>query len=359
MSPHEVERARIKRLRSVFEHLPNLTNFRRPARAHVRMLPKKGSAGHRPIMKFDYVDKARQGLLRSTFKPFMSFHDGQHMLARADDRRGPAAARKALLCALGQCDEDHVFMHIDVADFYGSISHEWLERNLGIDQIIVRRHVHLGQMILSGDKAVTTVHGHHEANREGGQRGIPQGSALSCLIAEHVMGDVLRSAAVFAEYPVVAWSDNVGVLVPRSEEARVAGLVRDAFAAHGAGPFKLGMLSSERVTEEFRFLGVYYRLSDGVAPVAFIPRPVVDAWELSVGSRLLHASLDEVDQIVSHIAGKKAAWGWWRGWTEVEGRLMHAVSSARTALERMLVQPVATLSVPQCSSPAWRHCSTV
>ncbi|WP_338466393.1 hypothetical protein RXV95_12625 [Novosphingobium sp. ZN18A2] len=172
-------------------------------------------------------------MLRSALAPFANIHDAQFMLARDGFRHGPAAVREALQQALAECGPEYQFLHFDVADFYGSISHAWLERHLGIDPAVVRHQVHLGQMSINVPGEMATVCATHKASREGGQWGIPQGSALSCLIAEQVMADVLRSAAVFGEHRAFIWSDNVGVLVPRHRAGEVAGLVRTAFADHG------------------------------------------------------------------------------------------------------------------------------
>ncbi|WP_295318870.1 hypothetical protein [uncultured Sphingopyxis sp.] len=144
------------------------------------------------------------------------------------------------------------------------------------------------------------------------------------------MADILRSAAVFEECPVFVWSDNVGMLVPRHRAEEIADLVRGAFAAHGAGPFNLRDTICRDVTDEFEFLGVNYRLVDGVAPRAYIARAKVDNWCIKIGTNIMHASLCELDEVATHIREKGNAWGWWSGWDQVQQNLHWMIASARS-----------------------------
>lgn len=146
------------------------------------------------------------------------------------------------------------------------------------------------------------------------------------------MVDVLRSAAVFGEVSVFVWSDNVGVLAPGHRAGEIAELVRAAFAAHGAGPFNLRDPISKPVTEEFEFLGVNYRLAARSIPCAFIARAKVNAWELSIGSRIMTGSLKELDDVFEHIRRKRAVWGWWAGWSAVEQRVQKNALNAEAAI---------------------------
>ncbi|MCJ1961606.1 reverse transcriptase domain-containing protein [Novosphingobium mangrovi (ex Hu et al. 2023)] len=325
------ETTRLKRLQHVFEALGKSRTFTRPARAQNFSVSKGPGQGHRLVTSFHWVDRARQKVLRTALTPFANLHEAQFMLARDRGRRGPAAVRKALLAAMAECDEDMVFLHFDVKDFYGSISHAWLERELGLPPELVRRHVHTGQMSFTGYRERTIVHASHEATRERGQRGIPQGSALSPLIGEMVIGAVIRSVAVFEDLPIFTWSDNVGVLAPRLREREIVDLARAAFRAHGAGPFELGMARSEVLDQGFNYLGTWYcKPADGDAR-ATIPRQVVAAWDISVGTSIMHAGPHELDQIERHIVAKKAAWGWWDGWPRLERRLTNLMCSARAS----------------------------
>lgn len=350
MSSREREAVRLKRLQGVFEKAREVGRLTQPARARQFEILKRNGRGKRPVVSFFWVDQARQMMLRSALQPFANLHEDQFMLARERKRRGPAAVREALLAALAECGTETEFLHLDVVNFHGSISQVWLERHLGIDPAVTKRQVHLGGMMIGTTGKMTTVHATHEASdevdaqnigaavcrrqsQEGGQRGIPQGSMLSCLIAEQVMASVIRSAVVFAELPTFIWSDNIGVLVSRRRAGEVVELVQAAFARHGAGPFNL-TITRHPVIEEFKFLGVNYRLSGGEAK-AYVAQPIVNAWEIAVGSRLLHASPIEIAEIEQHIQNKKAVWKWWFGWPLVEVRLRRMVQAAHDAVGAM------------------------
>lgn len=332
MSDGEREAVRLKRVQAVFDKLPQAGRLTKPARGRQRLIAKRNGRGKRPVINFHWVDQARQIMLRSAHTPFANLHEAQFMLRQNGRPHGPAAVREALRRALAECGSDYLFMHFDVEDFHGSISHGWLERHLGIDPMVIRRHVHMGAMQIEAPRTTATVHATHEACREGGQWGIPQGSALSCLIAEQVMADVLRSAAVFEEVPVFVWSDNIGVLAPRHRAGEIADLVSKAFEAHGAGPFNLRDPIIRQVTQEFEFLGVNYRLANGTFPCAYVARRKVNAWELSIGSRAMTASVAELDLIAEHIDRKRAQWAWWAGWPKVELRMLTLLANARASI---------------------------
>ena len=309
-SQSEVEREviRQKRLRAVFDKLPEVGRLTRPARARQFLIKKDNNRGTRLITSFYWVDRARQIMLRSALSPFADLHDAQYMLARDANRRGPAAVREALLTALERCDANWEFIHLDVVDFYGSISQGWLERHLGLDPAIIQHQVHLGRMMLDAPRKMATVLATQEAIREGDQRGIPQGSALSSLIAEQVMAAVIRSAVVFEELPTFIWSDNVGVLAPRHRVREVVELARTAFADHGAGPFKL-TVTTWPVSKPFKFLGVWYiRRED--KPDALVPWEVLNAWQASIASRLQLCWGHEIDAIEHAVDKKLARWRW-------------------------------------------------
>ena len=328
MSSEEQERVRRHRIRVAFEQLPRIGNFRKPARARMRLKPKRNGQGHRGITSFGWVDKARQFVLRSAFQPFANLHEAQFMYAHEGIPRGPAAVREALLSSLADRGDGWSFLQFDIVDFYGSISHAWLESNLGIDPMVVSRHVHTGQMMIKRPRKMATVHATHEANAEGGLRGIPQGSALSPIIADWIMAQVLRDTAVFDELPVYVWSDNVGVLAPRHREREIVGLVREAFERHGAGPFKL-TYSAKPTVEEFKFLGTNYRVDECGVPHAYIAEQILSNWVSSIGSRLLIAGSNEIADIERHVAGKRAAWSWWGGWPAIEDEVASLIASAK------------------------------
>jgi hypothetical protein len=352
MSSDVAAHMRRKRLVAAFDHFEAAQRFKRPARGRRKLLTKT-NGGSRPIVSFHWISRAQQIALKSSFTPFADLHEGQFMLSRDPGRRGPAAVRKALLATLRECSDDSVFMQFDVRDFFGSISHEWLEGNLGIDPAIVRRQIHTAEMLIVPIGETMVVRGPHEASTtEKVRRGIPQGSALSSLIAEMVMAAVARGVAVFGELPVFIWSDNVGVIVPRHRAREVETLVRSAFAEHGAGPFQL-TVSATPVVREFKFLGSWYRKT-AVGAEAYVPAPVANAWSLKVGDWITVASMTELAAIERHVRDKLAQWRWWTGADHLEADMLRLIDSARSGLRvraalkgacRNPLQPVATAAI--------------
>jgi hypothetical protein len=325
MAPERAERQRRRRLQAVFEQAANIGRFGTAAKAFQWRVPKT-NGGTRTITSFHWVDKARQLVLKSALTPFADIHPAQFMLAHDPSRRGPAEVRKALLAALSECRDDSLFLHFDVVKFHDAISHDWVERNLGLDQRIIQRQVHLGGMKIT-PLGVNPVRDHHEAMTERDRRGLPQGSALSSLIAEQVMASVLRSAAALDGLPVFAWSDNVGVIVPRERASAIESLVREAFRTHGAGPFQLTMTANP-VRSTFKFLGTSYRTTER-GPIAFIPWEVMSAWERTIGEELLVCWTDEIGKIERRIAAKAAAWAWFDGFEETHKAVLALLASRR------------------------------
>lgn len=322
----EREHARQQRLRAAFEALKSVGNFNAPARATRFARPKK-NGGFRLITSFNWVDKARHYVLKSALTPFANLHASQFMLSHDTARRGPAAVRKALLAALNECGEDSVFMQFDVVDFYGSISHRWIEENLGLDPSIIQKHIHVGKMIIKDKGDNANVRALHEANQRGGQWGIPQGSRVSPLIAEQAMAAVLGSAAVFSEMPLFVWSDNLGMVVPRGMRDDIERLVRDAFASHDAGPFNL-TVTSHPVSREFKFLGCWYsKEADGAK--AFIPEDVIAGWQNAVGGQLTFCPRSEIDKVEARIRSKLAQWAWCKDAVAAGEELLGLIQSRR------------------------------
>jgi RNA-directed DNA polymerase len=333
MTVDEREAQRQRQLQMAVTHLGVVGRFGRSARAEQRLKPKK-DGGHRPIMKFYWVDYARQIVLKSALTPFANLHDGQAMLARDPNRRGPATVRETLLAKLNECGESDVFMQFDVRDFYGSISHEWLEGHLGIDPALIRKHVHTGGMLIETIGEMTDVRDDHEASRstKTGRRGIPQGSAVSPLIAEQVMASVIGSVAALEELGPITWSDNLAVIVPGDRVAAIDSLVHAAFADHGAGPFHLTVCRTP-VTREFRFLGAWFRKTPSGA-VAYIPEAVSINWEAKVSGALQHAhTVRQLDGLERGVRGKLAQWSWCESAAERGRYLLGLIAKMREHIQ--------------------------
>lgn len=322
------EKARLRRLQAVFEKRGDVGRLARPARARQFSIPKPNSNGRRTVTDFFWVDRARQRVLSSALQPFANLHDAQFMLARDPRRRGPAAVREALLAALNECGDSCCFVQLDIRDFHGSIRHEWLEEHLVLSPEVTQRQVHMGGMLMGAIGMMDARHARHDAIQEGGQRGIPQGSTLSPLVAEQVMADILRGSAALKDLPHFVWSDNIGVLVPHLSLREFINLVKAEFSAHPAGPFELTD-TVHVVTREFKFLGTHYRYSANDGARVYVPAAIAQAWTNAVLGDILTASKCELNRTEVAIIRKRAEWGWWGGWANLEQELLGVVSAAR------------------------------
>ncbi|MFL0587667.1 hypothetical protein ACH0BU_13610, partial [Sphingomonas olei] len=251
------------------------------ARANVRAKQKGYAIGagaqYRPIFSFDWLDQARQRLLRTCLTPFVDFHPSQYMLRHSVAGRGRSAVCENILRVLPRLNEVHVFVQLDVSAFHASISHAWLEDTLPLPKAIIRSQVHTGGMtIVPLRKNVRARLG--GAYDELGRRGIPSGSALSVLVGEYVVAEVLRGLADRLDAPLLhacahnfhTYSDNIGVFVERGRADAIVDLLREAFAASPAGPFSLRAAPAVPIDQPFRFLGYWFRKTPEGAE-AFVP----------------------------------------------------------------------------------------
>lgn len=327
MSSAKMKAVRAKAFCEPFARLNEVGHFHRPARGWQWLEPKP-NGGHRLITSFHWVDRARQYALRSALTPFADLHGSQYLFKHGEGEHGPAAVRRALLQALEACGQDHLFLQFDVRGFYGSISHAWLERHLRLGQRVIRSQLHAGGMNIRPSASRRHVSASaHLANREKGQRSIPEGSLVSPIIAEQVMADVLKSAAVFSELPCFVWSDNVGMIVPRSRVGEIERLVRGAFVSHEAGPFQLTM-STKPVTSEFKFLGVWYR-KERQGARAYIPQQVRESWIASIEGRVADClDIGKFPKIEAQIRGKAASWAWYE---PIKGDIERLLTHVRQA----------------------------
>jgi RNA-directed DNA polymerase len=322
-----LEQLRRRRLTLAFEHLRDINCFDAPAQGTVWNKSKSSGEGVRPICSFNWTDKARQHLLDLTLQPFAGYHPSQSLLRFGNEGRGVTAACKALLEALGGCADEHVFVQIDVKDFFGSISHEWLESNLPLAGGTIRRHVHTGEMNLKmRDTACKEIRLSRTA-----RQGIPQGSALSQLVAEMVMSDILRGITVPPGVRIVTYADNIGMVVPKGCEAAVEELFRGAFERHGAGPFQLTCSKPVPVTNSFPFLGLSFAVREGT-PTVDVPEETWGVWLCEIGDEVLVASPKELADIERKARGKLAQWRMCSGIEALETRAFSLIASGFEAL---------------------------
>lgn len=243
-----------------------------PSFGVVRLKPKRNGE-FREVCMFTDFDVARQTLVAMSITPFARLHPSQYAL-----RGGRSAACGELLNALNLAPEGTKFMHVDVNNFYGSISHGWLREKLPVPANIVQQVISLNGMRNVLRWHLGLAHQHDEGTEGMDRQGIPQGSAVSPIVAEFVIADVLRNKAnLFEGLSFFNYCDNLGILVPKDwDETAFTEQLRDVFQKHPAGPFHIRIVSADPINTEFRFLGYYWKKTPTGAK-AYIPEQV--AWE--------------------------------------------------------------------------------
>ena len=331
MTAGEVEQVRVDRLALMFDLVAGVGAFASPASAQVfakrKQSRKPGSQTHRTLFSFGWADKARQSLLATTLYPFASFHPSQFLLQRHSGKRGRSAACEALLEAFKGLADTHVFVQLDVRDFYGSIQHDWLENNLGLSREVIRHHVHTGGMTIFWNRSAL-AHLSDGVRSELARRGIPQGSALSPLIAEMVMADILTGLADRLDGVLLfTYSDNLGLIVPKAEAAVVVEHLRDAFRRHDAGPFELTNTKPIPATGEIKFLGRWWCNVDG-EPRQFVPDIVADQRALLIIGEAMVGSAAMLPRLRMRARSLAAEWVGWDGADAWRDRVLANLAAA-------------------------------
>ncbi len=342
------ERLRIDRLAFILSNVSDLRSLQ-PAPEGRLMTRAKGDGRYRAFFSFEWMDRARFRLLSDALEPFVGFHASQFQLRWHAGVRGTQAACKALLETISGLSstpdeevphtgrfpaEDHVFFELDVTDFFGSISEAWWATKPILDEEMSRwlytRHLH----VKSSGKVRDQLDG---AYQEVIRRGVPQGSALSALVAEWVMADVLREVpALPAGTHLFTYCDNIGVITPRPLAEATEELIRGAFSASGAGSFSLRRKGGPTaVCSPFRFLGMEFVGARGGARLR-VPRHTEELATLALRTDLLHASTPaDLVRLRRAINGRAAAWSLWPEASSWKADRLREIDQASTWLMAM------------------------
>lgn len=229
---------------------------------------KKGTGGTRTIYRFSTQERAHQKLVALAIEPFLG------SLPTHLRWQGRASSVENLQRMVEEAGEDYVFVHVDVRGFFGSINHGWLEENLPLP-VSLRRTVHTEYLNRSQSSCSRQVAERQQENEMDGRSGIPEGSALSPLVAEFVMADILQECSPTLEgLSYVIYSDNLGVMCRAEESERLVQSLGKAFRRHPAGPFQIRS-SVTRLEREFRYLGYTFQRQEYGSCKVFVPR---DTW---------------------------------------------------------------------------------
>lgn len=317
----------------VYAKLKNRNKSCRDVRAPRRSLACGGSVERRIIFKFDWIDRARQRLIAFSLKPFVSYHPSQFMRRG----RGRSAVCEYLRHEVPSLSAAHVFMQVDVRDFFGSISPTWIEGRFRLAEAVIRRQMHSGEMrILMDGRARAYLRGGE--NNERVRRVLPQGSALSPLLAEMAMAEVLEGITDHLRRTLlVTYSDNLGIFMPEARAAAIEDRLRSAFGASSVGPFELTFSRPVPLANGFSFLGHQWRLEAG-ALHTFVDERVAEGRAIVLRRQMLDRYTRQgLRAVRSRILAQASEWKLWPGVTSWKSNLLEAWACAwngLAALER-------------------------
>jgi hypothetical protein len=344
---HDRAERRARRWVELVAHISEVGRLNVAATVELRAKPK-GPPGenpqrqYRPIMKFGWIDQAKQRLIAFSLAPFVDFHPSQHLLRQSEGGRGRSAVYKTLLARLPELGPDHVFVQLDVKRFYQNISHAWLEEHLPLPKDVIRAQVHTGGMTFLPirNRVQARLDRSGGAFEELARRGLPTGSALSSLVGEYVMAEALRELADHPDAPILCvhspdhltYSDNIGLIVEIAKAAAVVDLYRRAFASSAAGPFSITVSPPRMAHGPFKFLGYWFRVRDGRAE-AYVPDDVADRLIDQITQDILMASLADLERMRDRVNGVAADWRYWDGVNAWRTRVLAIVKAAEALLE--------------------------
>lgn len=292
----------------------------------------KPDGGHRPVFKFGLEDRACAVLIHEALKPFarahprLACHPAQVLLSG-----GLPVACEHLRQALDAAPSGAVFIQIDAKRFFPSIACEGLAGMTGLPPEVIHRHLSVEHMDVRGKRSLEcalAINGNDQRDetpapsgvgrekRDAALGGIATGSAAASLVAEMVMGHILRDAGSLPGLiALVVYSDNIGAVVRTREEARaVQEAVLGAFSRSRAGPLSASKVSIKDVATGFNFLGYRWRRQEGTVH-AEPSRLRHERWELGLADDLLFAfsgdSLVPFEGLRSRLRGyanSKAEW---------------------------------------------------
>lgn len=197
-------------------------------------------------------------------------------------RGGVPGACRALLTLYGQATTEWVFIHADVARCYDWISHSWILQRIGLPVATIERLIFPRGIIMV--PSIVADQGQQD-------RGIAQGSALSAVVAEIAMAEVLDAfTGTMPNVEFASFCDDVGALLPACMADAVEEQLRVALA-RSDGPFASGAtwkVSRKPVTQTMRFLGYDFTLRHSRTEV-YAPSEKLVEWQDNTRSEVQSA----------------------------------------------------------------------
>jgi hypothetical protein len=224
---------------------------------------RKLSGGHRTVFVYGMFMRARHRLLLSVLRSLVAptyfryqwMHTGQ--------------SRQALLGRIrSTCNPESGFSHvavIDIADFFGSISHRFLLAYLPFDHDVVTNIVHplqaeggqsrtnLNEMVRNRSLWAQDM-AYRDSRLHDPQRGVPQGASCSPFIAYSILEDALAGLA--SACSIFQWGDDIVIFGrSRDEVTDTSRRLSEVLRNHPAGPLIGQMRTIGPIADGFEFHG--------------------------------------------------------------------------------------------------------
>jgi RNA-directed DNA polymerase len=304
-----------------------------------RLVPqRKPNGDYRPVIEYEWPQQAKFRLLASSLEPLVGFHASQFLYQENRDQRGLQAAYEALRDALrGVAGDaaDYAFAELDIRDCFGSISEEWwtaqplLDNDMRVQAYVGRHRVEISSRARARLGAATEL---------SVRRGFPQGSALSTLLSEWVIADVLQGLSVPSGVSLFTYCDNIGVLAPKAQLEAIKELIRGVFSTSRAGCFLLrDKTSITPANRPIRFLGMEFRVEGDDVHIA-PPDYKRETREIILARDLAAARSEEAfAHLRSKVSSAAANWRLWDGseaWRESQHLMISLERSRWRGLRR-------------------------
>jgi len=300
----------------------------------------------RTIMNFGIENRALQYQVLHALEAGAKTHPMQ-FATRGGTRAAIKAARNALLGG------HHWAAEIDISSCYPSFDEERLSGLLPVPKEVVEKVILSRDLNLtpdrkwlrnsfgvgySGSEAEILFSSLYEDEIEAARRGIPQGSAVSPLVAECLLAPVL------AQMPnhgiVLNYADNF--LVMAKQEAEVVSMqqtLRCALKAHPAGPLLPKKPKSYGPGQAVEFLGHILTFEHGACRVEPSPKNAVK-FKVEFERKLKHAMANNLSpymrrrrflDLLGYIVGWSNAFSLWKGAIQHRKQHMETLKAAATS----------------------------
>ncbi len=203
----------------------------------------------RIIFDFGIQNRALQILVREALRPWAQLHPDQFAI-----QGGRQEAGKAVVNALG--DGFRWAVQTDIKDCFSTFDDGEVARLLPIPEEVTRKVITTQHLNITSGNIIELL-GMTEIAVEVRQ-GIPQGSAVSSLVAEMLLAPV--AFGLPGDVRPVFYSDNILVITrQKSEAVTIAKTLKSALMSHPAGPLWPKFIEIKDARMGFDFLG--YRFS--------------------------------------------------------------------------------------------------